>query len=251
MRLQLVLCDMLMLPAETLAADSPHEIVMSDLSASLHVEPLPLRDRIQEEIDRIEAEDPDVDAILLGYGLCGGATGGLTSKRVPLVLPRAHDCVTIFLGSRERYMREQESAPGTYWFTEDNVKRGNAFMGWLLGDSERSEGMKSTYEEYVEKYGVENADYLMEALGEWQQHYSRGAFIETGMAPDDVAKERAQQETENRGWRFETVLSDLGIIERLLEGEWNEDFLVIQPGETVAQSYDDDVVKVVPAQSAG
>ena len=251
MRLQLVLCDMLMLPAETLAADSPHEIVMSDLSASLHVEPLPLRDRIQEEIDRIEAEDPDVDAILLGYGLCGGATGGLTSKRVPLVLPRAHDCVTIFLGSRERYMREQESAPGTYWFTEDNVKRGNAFMGWLLGDSERSEGMKSTYEEYVEKYGVENADYLMEALGEWQQHYSRGAFIETGMAPDDVAKERAQQETENRGWRFETVLSDLGIIERLLEGEWNEDFLVIQPGETVAQSYDDDVVKVVPAHSAG
>ena len=251
MRLQLILCDMLMLPAETLAADSPHEIVMSDLSASLHVEPLPLRDRIQEEIDRIEAEDPDVDAILLGYGLCGGATGGLTSKRVPLVLPRAHDCVTIFLGSRERYMREQESAPGTYWFTEDNVKRGNAFMGWLLGDSERSEGMKSTYEEYVEKYGVENADYLMEALGEWQQHYSRGAFLETGMAPDDVAKERAQQETQNRGWRFETVLSDLGIIERLLEGEWNEDFLVIQPGETVAQSYDDDVVKVVPAHSAG
>ena len=48
MRLQLVLCDMLMLPAETLAADSPHEIVMSDLSASLHVEPLPLRDQVAD-----------------------------------------------------------------------------------------------------------------------------------------------------------------------------------------------------------
>ena len=248
MRLQLVLCDMLMLPAETLAADSPHEIVMSDLSASLHVEPLPLRDRIQEEIDRIEAEDPDVDAILLGYGLCGGATGGLTSKRVPLVLPRAHDCVTIFLGSRERYMREQESAPGTYWFTEDNVKRGNAFMGWLLGDAERSEGMKSTYEEYVEKYGVENADYLMEALGEWQQHYSRGAFLETGMASDDVAKQRARAETEKRGWRFESVLSDLGLVERLLDGEWNEDFLVVQPGEVLVMSYDDEVIKAVPTE---
>ena len=250
MRLQLILCDMFMLPIETLAAESPHDIVLSDLSASLHVEPLPLRDRIQEEIDRIEAEDPDVEAILLGYGLCGGATAGLTSKRVPLVLPRAHDCVTIFLGSRERYLREQEATPGTYWFTEDNVKRGNAFMGWLLGSSERADGVRATYDEYVEKYGQENADYLMEALGEWQQHYSRGAFLETGMAPDEVARERAREETENRGWRFETVLSDLGLIERMLGGEWNDDFLVIQPGETVAQSYGDDVVKAVPGKAA-
>ena len=250
MRLQLVLCDMLMLPAETLAATSPHDIVISDLSASLHSEPVPLRDRIQEHIDRIESEDPEVDAILLGYGLCGGATAGLTSRRVPLVLPRAHDCVTIFLGSRERYLQEQESTPGTYWFTEDNVKRGNAFMGWLLGSSERSDSVQSTYDEYVEKYGQENADYLMEALGEWQQHYSRGAFLETGMASDDVARERARAETERRGWRFETVLSDLRLIERLLDGEWNDDFLVIQPGEAVAMSYGDDVVKAIPADAS-
>ena len=56
MRLQLILCDMLALPAEHLAAESPHEIIVTDLSASLHVEPLPLRDRIQEHIDRIEAD---------------------------------------------------------------------------------------------------------------------------------------------------------------------------------------------------
>ena len=77
MRLQLITCDMLMLPVEHLAARSPNEIVVSDLSASLHVEPVPLRDRIQERVDQIEAEDPDADAILLGYGLCGGATAGL------------------------------------------------------------------------------------------------------------------------------------------------------------------------------
>ena len=57
MRLQLVTCDMLMLPVQHLSAESPHELVVSDLSASLHNEPVPLRDRIQEEIDRIEAED--------------------------------------------------------------------------------------------------------------------------------------------------------------------------------------------------
>jgi hypothetical protein len=250
MRFQLIVCDMLMLPVEHLAAESPHEIVVTDLSASLHVEPLPLRDRIQAEIDRIEAEDPEADAILLGYALCGGATAGLVARSKPLVLFRAHDCVTIFLGSRERYQQEQAEAPGTYWFTEDNVKRGNAFMGWLLGSSERSDGVQATYEEYVEKYGQENADYLMEALGEWQQHYERGAFLETGLAADTVALDRAREETAKRGWRFETILSDLTLIERLLEGEWNEAFVVVQPGQSLVMSYDDDIVKVVPAESA-
>lgn len=247
MRIQLIVCDMLMLPVEHLAASCPHELVMTDLSASLHVEPVPLRDRIQAEVDRIESEDPAADAIILGYGLCGGATAGLVARTKPLVLPRAHDCVTIFLGSRERYLQEQASAPGTYWFTEDNIKRGNAFMGWLLGSSERSDGVKATYEEYVEKYGRENADYLMETLGGWQQHYSRGAFLETGLAPDDVALQRARAETEQRGWQFESILSDLTLIERLLNGEWNEDFLVVQPGETLVMSYDDDIIKAVPS----
>ena len=250
MRLQLIVCDMLMLPVEHLAAESPHELVLTDLSASLHVEPVPLRDRIQEEVDRIEAEDQAADAILLGYGLCGGATAGLVARSKPLVLPRAHDCVTIFLGSRQRYQQEQTQAPGTYWFTEDNIKRGNAFMGWLLGSSERSEGVKATYEEYVEKYGQENADYLMEALGEWQQHYERGAFLETGLAADTVALERARQETEQRGWRFESILSDLTLMERLMNGEWDAEFLVVQPGETLVMSYDEDIIKAVPAEPA-
>ena len=250
MRLQFIVCDMLMLPVEHLAESSAHELVLTDLSASLHVEPLPLRDRIQEEIDRIEAEDPDADAIILGYGLCGGATAGLLARTKPLVLPRAHDCATIFLGSRERYQQEHETTPGTYWFTEDNVKRGSALKGWLLGDASRSDGMSATYQEYIEKYGQENADYLMEALGEWQSHYERGAFIETGLAEDDTAREAARKESEMRGWRFESILSDLTLIERLMNGEWDKDFVVIQPGETLVMSYDDDVVKAVPAESA-
>ncbi len=248
MRLQLITCDMLSLPVGHLADETPHELVVSELSASLHNEPLPLRDRIQEEIDRIEAEDTEVDAILLGYGLCGGATAGLHARRTPLVLTRAHDCATIFLGSRERYLQEHETTPGTYWFTEDNVKRGNALKGWLLGDASRSDGVNAQYEEYVEKYGQENADYLMEALGEWQSHYQRGAFLETGLAEDGTAREKARQESELRGWRFESILSDLTLIERLMNGEWDADFLVVQPGETLSMSYDDKIIKAVPAE---
>jgi hypothetical protein len=210
---------------------------------------VPLRDRIQEEIDRVEATDPDADAILLGYGLCGGATSGLMARTKPLVLPRAHDCATIFLGSRERYEREHKTTPGTYWFTEDNIKRGDALKGWMLGDAGRSDGVEATYQGYIEKYGQENADYLMEAMGEWQSHYERGAFLETGLAADDTSADRARQESELRGWRFERVMSDLTLIERLLAGEWDDDFIVVQPGQQLAMSYDDGVVKTVPANT--
>jgi hypothetical protein len=246
-RLQFITCDMLSRPVEQLIAESPHELVVSELSASLHVEPLPLRDRIQEEIDRIEASDADADAILLGYGLCGGATSGLVARTKPLVLPRAHDCATIFLGSRERYEQEHERTPGTYWVTEDNVKRGDALKGWQLGDSGRSDGVDATYRGYIEKYGQENADYLMEAMGEWQSHYERGVFLDTGLAPDEEAASLAKNESSLRGWRFERVMADLTLIDRMVDGEWDDDFIVVKPGEQLAMSYDEGVVKAIPA----
>ena len=83
------------------------------------------------------------------------------------------------------------------------------------------------------------------AMGEWQSHYERGAFLETGLAADESAADQARQESELRGWRFERVMSDLGLIERLLNGDWDADFLVVQPGQQVAMSYDDEIVKAI------
>ena len=38
------------------------------------------------------------------------------------------------------------------------------------------------YDTYVAKYGKDNADYLMEAMGEWGKHYDRAVFIDMGWA---------------------------------------------------------------------
>ena len=43
------------------------------------------------------------------------------------------------------------------------------------------------------------------------------------------------------------MLSDLTLIGRLLDGEWDDDFLVVQPGEQLVMSYDDGVIKAVSA----
>jgi hypothetical protein len=244
MRLAAITCDMLLRPVERLAAESPHEVSVAQLSASLHAEPATLRERIQARIDRIE---PGADAIVLAYGLCGGATAGIEARDVPVVLPRAHDCATIFLGSRSRYEREHEATPGTYWYTSDQLERGNALKGWLLGDAARSEDAMATRAEYEARFGKANADYLMSVLGEWHTRYERGAYLDSGYDENDEPAERARAESESRGWRFERVPTDLGLLRRLLWADWDDDFAIVDPGERLEMSYDADVVRVLPS----
>lgn len=243
MRLRAITCDILARPVYYFAAGSPHVVDVVRLSATLHAQPLTLRERIQACID---APGPPSDAMVLAYGLCGGATAGLVARQVPLVLPRAHDCVTIFLGGRERYSREHDAAPGTYWYVQDQIDRGNALRGWLLGDAARSEDALATREEYVRRFGEKNADYLMATLGEWSSRYERGAFLDTGLAPSGPAQEHAESQAAERGWRYERVAADLDLVRRLLHGEWDDDFQVLEPGERLEMSYDEAVVTALP-----
>ena len=48
---------------------------------------------------------------------------------------------------------------------------------------------------------------------------------------------------ERRGWRFERTLADLRLVRRLLYGEWDDDFQVVQPGQRLEMSFDDEVVR--------
>ncbi len=191
------------------------------------------------------------DAIILAYGLCGAATAGLRAGSIPLVVPRAHDCITLFLGSRERYTAEFTGHPGTYWYVQDFVERsddGGAFAGMgAVSDA----AARATHEEYVAKYGEDNAAYLMEALGGWSSHYDRAAFVDMAIADRQgtaAVEAQARDDAERRGWTFEKLAGELILVRRLVDGDWApEDFLVLQPGERLAMSYDEAVIRAEPA----
>ncbi len=89
------------------------------LTQGYHDIPATGRVEIQKLIDAVPAGK--YDAILLGYGLCSNILTGVTCSHTRLVIPRAHDCITFFLGSKERYQRCFGERPGTYYFTS----------GWL------------------------------------------------------------------------------------------------------------------------
>jgi hypothetical protein len=204
----------------------------------LHNTPASLRQKLQEMVDGAQG----YEAILLGYGLCGQATAGLIARAAPLVIPRAHDCITLFLGSRERYQQQFTDFPGTYWYAQDYIEREDGSGSALSMGAGSDTDLAAVYDEYVQKYGKDNADYLMEVMGAWQQHYRRAAFIDMGVADGAVVEARARAEAARRGWTFEQLTGDLVLIRRLLEGEWEEDFLIVPPGGQVVMTYDEGVI---------
>jgi hypothetical protein len=102
--------------------------------------------------------------------------------------------------------------------------------------------LAEVYEDYVEKYGQDNADYLMEVMGAWQDHYKRAAYIDLGFGNGAAVEEQARADATRRNWTFDRVAGDLVLIRRLLAGDWDEDYLVLQPGQQLVMTYDDDII---------
>ena len=250
-RILALTCEVLARSVYLCAARSPHVVDIRLNRRGLHDDPPNLRTILQAQIDEV---GPPHDAIVLAYGLCGGATAGLRAAAIPVVVPRAHDCITLFLGSRDRYSVEFLGHPGTYWYVQDYLERsddGSAFGGvGAVSDA----ASQATYEEYVQKYGEENAAYLMEALGAWRSHYDRAAYVDMGVAHPEaagLAEARARDDAGRRGWAFENLAGELILIKRLIDGDWREeDMLVLAPGEQLAMSYDERVIRAVPSSPA-
>lgn len=242
MKLKVIACEVLARPLYFCAAQSPHIVDIILLRRGLHNTPANLRAQLQSDID--EASDQGYDALLFGYGLCGQATAGLVARNVQLIVPRAHDCITLFLGSRERYKEQFEKYPGTYWYAHDYMERDDGSGSALSLGSGTDTDLDNVYGEYVEKYGKENADYLMEVMGAWQKHYQRAVYIDMGVGDGSAVKERAQNEANRRGWIFEEMAGELLLLKRMINGDWErgDDFLVVPPGAKISMSYDERVI---------
>ena len=245
MRLKCISCEVLARATYWCAATSPHIVDVTLLQRGLHNHPPDLRAQLQAHIEA--AAGQGYDAVILAYGLCGQALTGLVARGVPLVVPRAHDCITLFLGSRLRYNEQFEQFPGTYWYALDYVERNDGSGTSLSMGSGSDTDLKAVYDEYVTKYGKDNADYLMEVMGAWQAHYKRAALIDMGVGDISAVEGRARAQAARRGWVFDRVAGDLVLIRRLLNGDWADDFLVLQPGQQITMTYDDSIVGYEPA----
>ena len=242
MYLKVIACEVLAREVYLAAATSPHTVDVELVAKGLHDTPEFLRAELQRRIDA--AAGQGYEATILAYGLCGNAIKGIAARNKPLVVVRAHDCITLYLGSRQRYVQEFTENPGTYYYSDDYVERSQrsdhgSFSG--LGASS-DDKLQETYQEYVRLYGEDNAGYLMETMGAWKAHYRRAAYIDMGMRAAPLCRQQALSEAARRGWRFADLKGDHDLIRRLLHGEWGDDFLQLQPGQSIAATYAEDVI---------
>jgi len=225
-------------------ASTPAIVDVMFLRQGLHSEgqvKMPIE--IQKAIDAVD--QTKYDAILLGYGLCNYGIKGLHAN-VPLVAPRAHDCLTLLLGSKETYLDYFKSNPGTFYFSSGWLERTEQPGGGQLDFSNfNDETIKeSIYNEYVEKYSEKTAKYMMEIMGGMLKNYSRVAFINTGTG--DIAANIAASKdyAEDNNWEFEEIQGSTGLLQRMLSGDWNDsDFLIVKPGSTIEPAYNDNIIK--------
>lgn len=243
MKIKLISCEALYREFCFATAQSQHVFDVKFMPFGLHDTPGELRKALQKEID--DSENSGYDYIVLGYGLCSRGTAELQARSIPIIIPRAHDCITLFMGSREVYSREFTSHPGTYYYSPGWIERkeGEVAQGFI--DEKQAHRLQERYAEYVDKYGEDNAQFLIEQETHWLDHYDRAAFIDTGLGDADAYRKFVQQLAFDHGWQYEEISGDTSIIKRLANADWdNVDFLRVNPGQTIIDSYDDNIMKV-------
>ena len=235
LNLKVVACNVMWRELCHHASVSPNKFEFTYLPWGLHRDPADLHAEVQKAVD---ATPDTFDAILLGYGLCSRGVEGISAGRTRLVITRGHDCITCFLGSRQRYREYFDAHPGTYWYTP----------GWIENHvSPGKERYDIIFEEYKAKYGQDNAEYLMEMEQGWFKQYSTAAYVDLGLGNAEDCKAYTRRCAEWLGWQYDEIKGDPGLFRRFVGGDWDSaEFLIVEPGHHIEATNNEDIVRSVP-----
>lgn len=203
----------------------------------LHERPEQLRSRLQSEIDRADGR---YDRIIIAYGLCSNGLAGIRAGRTPLLVPRAHDCITLLLGCRQRYRTYFDQNPGTYWYSS----------GWLAhGRPPGPDHFERKQREFMDAYDDEDtAEYLLGEERRWIDNYRSACFIRQPISDETEPIARTRAAAERFGWSFDLLDGDLGLLRGLVSGCEDPDlFLMVPAGSIIQPSYGEDIVRATSA----
>ena len=208
MKRLLIACETIRDEVEMAIQRTGAELETVWMSNLLHDSPERLKNALQEEIDKAEA---NYDELLFAYGNCGNGLLGLKSEKATLIIPRYGDCIDILLCEKENLERIRTS---TYFLTQ----------GWLKGEK----SLDKEYQHNLEKYGESRAKRVMNIMF---KNYKNLMLIDTGAY--DLAEHlpRVNDIGELIGLEVVVDQGSISPLEKLVAGTWNEDFCIIPPGQ--------------------
>ncbi|MCP4608079.1 MAG: DUF1638 domain-containing protein [Planctomycetes bacterium] len=227
MRLQFITCKVLQREAYYCAARSKNVVDVVLMEQGLHNEPDRLRTEVLKALENTcDIQGRPYDASLLGYGLCSNGIVGLSAE-IPIVVPRGHDCITLLLGSKDKYQEYFDSHRGIYWYSP----------GWIESDEQPSkERYERLLKEYKEKYGDDNAQYLMEVEQSWMKEYSWATFVDWGLTDSGEYINYTKRCAEYLHWNYDELKGSPALMQKLIDGDWHEsEFLVVKPGQKIGE----------------
>ena len=239
-RLALASCAVFEGEIAAATAGAGHVAAVRFLEIGLHDRPDVLRTTLQQALDELDARD-DIDALALAYGLCGCGTAGLHARRHPLVIPRGHDCITVFLGSKERYAAHCAACPSCFFYTP----------GWNRARRVPGpERLAAARADLAARFDPDDVEFLLDTERQLWTRHDTATYIDLGTADAEPEADYARRCAEWLGRRFERLAGDPALLRDLLAGRWDADrFQVVAPGEQLAHSPDERIFKTSAPRS--
>lgn len=245
MRIHILACRVFQRELSHYAAKSPHVVDITWMPQGLHENPGKLRESLKGELDRLHEQWGSEgllhrpDFIVLGYGLCSNGVVGIESRDIPMVVPRTDDCLAQLMGSQSAYLQAFAQYPGTYWLSGGWVEQGHV---------PTKAGEEAQYAAYVQEYGEDNAEYLMEVETAWKKEYARCCYIASPLCESRECLCVTEALSRENGWDHQTFTGNLRMVEALAYGLWNEEeYLICPPSHRVEATGGPDKLRAVPA----
>ncbi len=187
------------------------------LPQNLHRTPEKLKKMLQNKVNEVKYND---GKLVLGFGLCSNAIIGIKAPQQGMYVPCAHDCITFFLGSREKYNELFRKYPGTYYLTKS----------WI-GDKKDPLGLLEN--EYTQRVGKEMAE---ETMRKEIINYDYISFINTLDDDRGKCRERAKENAKFFKKKFIEHKANNDFFGKIVFGPHQKpDFIYIEAYKSVKQ----------------
>ena len=249
MRLKLIACEILFRELCAAVARSPNRVDLEFLPKGLHdIGQTGMTARLAEALAAVDESKYDaVAARLRPVQQRRGRPG--RPRRSPWSFPAA--TIASPSSSAARSATSTTSAP-IRASTSRPPAGSSAARAWSSIAAEsigQKAGMTQSYEELVAKYGEDNARFLREELANMTRHYSKLTFIEMGIEPDD----RFERLSRRAGGRARLAVREGPRRHESARRRWStgrgtrSGFCVVPPGQRIAASFDEGIIKAVRA----